>query len=631
MTKKKQSTAHQFWHLLQLIWRLDPMALPIEFGKSLFTLADPYVDLGFLGLLINTLQSNRQHAPILIIVYLLLRIAIIAGTELLTKLATDAEQNVSFLLDAATTEKLLAIPYASLDDPDMRKQYQAAQEGITYSGGIKSFMKNGINAGFNFIIALLVAGGAVVPAMMTANNNLHGWQALVLSPWFFAVGFVLLLIIVALVSDVTMDKSNAISQRIFSQINDSNRAWTYFSNYFNNYSNGRLVRLYHARPMLNKITGDQLDRDTALTNEGIMGAYRYQSLITLTTDLLLAGIYILIGAKAIWGVLTIGAVVTIVGYIQQFLTASSSLFSQFKFYTNMVQYLQYYVDFLNRPELKDMGTIPVEKRDDDDFVIQFHDVSFKYPGSDEWALRHIDLTLNIGQRLAIVGRNGSGKTTFVKLLTRLYQPTEGVITLNDIDIQKYAANEYQRLLGVVFQDFKLFAYSIGENIATRADYDPQRVQESLHVADAQDWVDHLPKGIQTPLTKALSDDGVEVSGGEAQKIAIARAWYKDAPIMILDEPTAALDPISEYEIYQRFDELVAHKTAIYISHRMSSTRFSQRIVVFDHGQIVQDGNHSSLMTQPGVYRQLFNAQAQYYTEDKIAKERQNANTTFSVS
>ncbi|WP_439645215.1 ATP-binding cassette domain-containing protein [Lacticaseibacillus camelliae] len=143
------------------------------------------------------------------------------------------------------------------------------------------------------------------------------------------------------------------------------------------------------------------------------------------------------------------------------------------------------------------------------------------------------------------------------------------------------------------------------------------------MADITDRVKAMPKGLATPITKSLFDDGIDISGGEAQKIAIARAaWYKDAPIMILDEPTAALDPISEYEIYQRFDALVGDKTAIYISHRMSSTRFSQRIVVFDQGQIVQDGNHESLMKQDGLYRQLFNAQAQYYTDDKIKEERQ---------
>jgi len=240
----------------------------------------------------------------------------------------------------------------------------------------------------------------------------------------------------------------------------------------------------------------------------------------------------------------------------------------------------------------------------------------------------VNLTLNIGERLALVGRNGSGKTTLIKLLVRLFKPTEGIITLNDIDIQKYDENEYRSLLGVVFQDFRLFAYSIAENVADTAH--PERVGKAWKVADVADRVKRMPKTIDTPITTALSDDGVTVSGGEAQKIAIARAWYKDAPIMILDEPTAALDPISEYEIYQRFDELIEGKTAIYVSHRMSSTRFSQRIVVLDHGKIVQDGTHNSLMAEPGIYRDLFNAQAQYYTEDRIKAARKKVATTTTA-
>lgn len=240
------------------------------------------------------------------------------------------------------------------------------------------------------------------------------------------------------------------------------------------------------------------------------------------------------------------------------------------------------------------------------------------------------LQFKVGQRLALVGPNGSGKTTLIKLLTRLAEPTEGRILLNGIDIQKYDIHEYQQIFAVVFQDYRLFAFSVADNVAVNTHKDPARIQRALTLAGVWDKVDRMPKKTETSLTKNIDPAGVDISGGEAQKIAIARAWYKDAPFIILDEPTAALDPVSEYEIYQKFDDLMEKKTAIYVSHRMSSTRFSQRIVVLDHGQIVEDGTHAALMQAHGLYYRLFEAQAQYYTADKIKAERKNADAAYAI-
>ena len=209
--------------------------------------------------------------------------------------------------------------------------------------------------------------------------------------------------------------------------------------------------------------------------------------------------------------------------------------------------------------------------------------------------------------------NGSGKTTMIKLLCRLYDPTEGYITLNGIDIQKYDYEDYLKLFSVVFQDFKLFSFSVGENVAASVDYDEDKVWSSLEKAGMLERVKAMPKGLKTPVYKDFEEDGVEISGGEAQKIAIARALYKDAAFVILDEPTASLDPIAEHEIYSRFNDMVKDKTAVYISHRLSSCRFCDRILAFDNGQLIQDGSHEELLENPeGKYSELWNAQAQYY-------------------
>ena len=239
-------------------------------------------------------------------------------------------------------------------------------------------------------------------------------------------------------------------------------------------------------------------------------------------------------------------------------------------------------------------------------------MSFRYPNQDQWSLRHVTCRLPKGQKLAVVGPNGAGKTTFIKLLCRLYDPTEGEILLNGIDIRKYDYGEYLSLLSVVFQDFRIFSMKLGENVAASVDYNSQRVWECLEKAGMRERVERMPDGLETGLFQQ-KEDGIELSGGEGQKLAIARALYKDAPVVVLDEPTAALDPVSEYEIYSRFGRLVEGKTSVYISHRMSSCRFCDVVFVFDGGTIVQQGSHEALLDQEeGLYAQLWRAQAQYY-------------------
>ena len=237
--------------------------------------------------------------------------------------------------------------------------------------------------------------------------------------------------------------------------------------------------------------------------------------------------------------------------------------------------------------------------------------SFRYPGTADDILKNVSLDFKIGQKMALVGRNGAGKTTLIKLLLRLYEPTEGEICLNGINIEKYDYEEYLQIFSVVFQDFKLFAFPLDENIAAGGQVDKRRLKQVLTKIGLNEFVEGLPKKECTLLYQE-NGEGVTPSGGEAQKVAIARALYKDAPFVILDEPTAALDPIAEAGIYENFDSLVGEKTAVYISHRMSSCKFCDRIVVLDHGEIAEEGTHDSLMERNGIYAKLYQKQAEYY-------------------
>lgn len=239
--------------------------------------------------------------------------------------------------------------------------------------------------------------------------------------------------------------------------------------------------------------------------------------------------------------------------------------------------------------------------------------AFKYPGSEEYALKHVSMKFGAGERLAVVGQNGSGKTTFIKLLCRLYDPTEGMILLNGTDIKEFDYLEYMAIFSVVFQDFKLFAFSLGQNVGTKVAYDSGLAEGVLRKAGFGDRLDTFGDGLETYLYKDFSKKGVDISGGEAQKIALARTLYKDAPFIVLDEPTAALDPVAESEVYSNFNDIVGKKTAIYISHRLSSCRFCNDILVFHEGNLVQRGSHEQLSAdKAGKYYELWNAQAQYY-------------------
>lgn len=259
----------------------------------------------------------------------------------------------------------------------------------------------------------------------------------------------------------------------------------------------------------------------------------------------------------------------------------------------------------------------------DKYTFEFRNVSFKYRGQEKYALKNLDLTLTPGEKLAVVGLNGAGKTTFIKLLLRLYDVTEGCILLNGTDIREFEREDYYSLFAPAFQDVRVFAFPMAENVSMKepSQTDKETAEKMLRSAGLGEKIDSLEKGVDTELLKVLYDDGIDLSGGEKQKLALARALYKNAEIIVLDEPTAALDALAEYKLYRSFDGLIGGKTSVYISHRLSSTRFCDRVAMFADGEMVETGTHESLIEKNGAYAEMFRVQAQYYVEDKdIIKE-----------
>lgn len=276
-----------------------------------------------------------------------------------------------------------------------------------------------------------------------------------------------------------------------------------------------------------------------------------------------------------------------------------------------------YRSFMDIPSVDDKAqTIPIPPADK--YTFEFKNVSFKYRGQEKYALKNVNLTLHAGEKLAVVGLNGAGKSTFIKLLLRLYDVTEGCILMNGTDIRKFDRKEYYELFAPAFQDVMVFAFPVAENVSMKEPFntDKAEAEKMLRLAGLGDKLDKLEKGVDTELLKVLYDDGVDLSGGEKQKLALARALYKKSKIIVLDEPTAALDALAEFRLYQSFNELVGDRTAVYISHRLSSTRFCNRVAMFKDGEMVEIGTHDSLMEADGAYADMFRVQAQYYVEDK---------------
>lgn len=299
---------------------------------------------------------------------------------------------------------------------------------------------------------------------------------------------------------------------------------------------------------------------------------------------------------------------TFYSYIFQFLRGAGDLMAK----SREVDDFRSFMDFAG-DDMDDGEEVPAAAS----YEFTFKNVSFRYPKADTYALKNLTLTLTPGERLAVVGLNGAGKSTFIKLLLRLYEPEEGEILLNGVNVNRYARESYYRLFAPVFQDVELFAFPLSENISMQEPQatDQDRAFECLVKSGMEEKLEELPAGIDTEVLKVIHDDGTDFSGGEKQKIALARALYKDAPIVVLDEPTAALDALAESKLYQDFDQLIGEKTAVYISHRLSSTQFCSHVAMFEGGELTEYGTHKELLEQNGAYANMFHTQAQYYVED----------------
>ena len=380
------------------------------------------------------------------------------------------------------------------------------------------------------------------------------------------------------------------------------------------YRRGKDVRIFHARQTL-------LDRFLSL-NETLANLWEKSetSLRAMSASSVLLSrlfnllVYLFVGLKALCNAFGVGSLLKYTGTVAQFGDGVTLLVQTVREIVQNIPYIEDYFSYQDMPNRTADAVLPVTPQIRENYVFEFRHVTFTYPGASSPSLSDLCCRFQKGEKIAVVGRNGSGKSTFIKLLCRLYDPQEGEILLNGVDIRQYRYEDYLEFFSTVFQDYCIFAFTLGENVAAESDYSREKAVLALENAGFGPRLSTLEDGLDTQLFKNFSEDGVELSGGESQKVAIARCLYKDAPHAILDEPTAALDPLAESDIYQRMNRFVQEKGAVYISHRLSSCRFCHRILVFEEGRLEEEGSHEQLLAAKGLYFRLWNAQAQYYQE-----------------
>lgn len=620
--EKTTPTYHQAWKMnlraWKIWWKLCPGVFFSTLASSITEAITPYVTIFFSARIINELAGDRRPEELTKWVILTLSCTAICALlqGIFSRWANYEKASAGRLDSQIYMKKMLALDYADIDRQAVFDLYSQIRQNDQWTGwGIYKtlyFFEELVKA-----VVQIAGGVGLSMSLFLLKVPQNSSLALINHP-LFAVGMMGLMLLIAAVSPICVNQGNQYWVRYASKAKLGNRIFGFYGQMPMDKKRAWDIRMYQQQENVCDVYFSQTDLFTpnsaiGRNAKGPMGLWN--ALSRCVAAILTGVVYAFVCLKAWAGAFGVGSVTQYVGAITQLFQGLSRLLQILGMMRANGEFLQDNFAFLDIPNRMYQGSLTTEKRSDRNYEVEFRDVSFRYPDTDQWALRHVNIKFRVGSRLAVVGMNGSGKTTFIKLLCRLYDPTEGEILLNGINIRKYRYDEYIRIFSVVFQDFKLLSLPLGENVAGAARYDRDRVKQCLEDAGFGQRLEALPHGLDTYLYKDLKDEGVDISGGEAQKIAIARALYKDAPFIILDEPTAALDPIAEAEIYSRFNDIVTDKTAIYISHRLSSCKFCDEIAVFHEGKIVQMGTHEELAADTsGKYYELWNAQAQYYTE-----------------
>ncbi|SDX04642.1 ABC transporter ATP-binding protein [Paenibacillus sp. CF384] len=600
------------WHNLRrgygIVNRLSPTYIPLTFVSSFIKAVQPLMILFLSAQIINELAGARDVSRIILYAVLAVGLGFVlsAANAMVSRRITTLNSTLWARFYFFLGNRYMQINYDQVEDT-MNNEMLADIEAKTNGNGLGILrlhhsLPELLQPFFELILSIVLFFGMFTAAASYEKTFITSPTATVL--------LILLILLILPFTYVLKKREERIQKTVFEENPKANTYVHFFNEYMQVKNAAKDIRLYKQASAIEDHYNKSVGAEFWYRIFDLIG--KNNALAAAVNAVLGGCVYLFIGLRALYGMYPLGSVVQYIGAVTGAVNALAKLVSVLGNFITNNQYLERSFEYLDLPDNM-RESIGSRQIPEGDLEFEFRDVSFKYPGADTYAIKQLSMAFHIGQRVAVVGLNGSGKTTMIKLLCRLYEPTEGVITLNGIDIREYDYSAYMGVFSVVFQDFKLYSFSLGHNVAASESYDAELAEESLIMAGFGSKLNHMSGGLNTFLHKDFSDDGVEISGGEAQKVALARALYKNAPFVVLDEPTAALDPIAEFEIYPRFNELISNKTAIFVSHRLSSCKFCHDIAVFHEGRLIQRGSHDKLITdRDGKYAELWNAQAQYY-------------------
>lgn len=590
--------------------RLEKRLLPVALFVAVVSAVMPFINIWFTSKIIDLLDVGTKMSE------LALYIAFAVGVNLVLLFLANYFGDVQYMYRSLMYNKelqniagkLYTIEYKKLEDSNFKElvhKHAEAQDRVFSAFMQFTWMLRDFVSGMITVVISVLIIFPLLKIGFLATGDTYFEKPVFLLTIF---GAILVMTAIILVVALKMNKAFFQSADEYSRLD---RVFYYFLNLFSDYKTGKEIRLYKEQDLIEQTATNTILTDgEKVLRKASMHSAKSGSFVAVLGAIVGFGIYLFIGVKGYYGLFGIGSLVLYCGSFMQIINGIMKMAATFGKTEEMVPLVTYYFEIMRTADDMTYGDVQLDLSGG--FEIEFENVSFRYPGSQNYALQNVNIQIHNGEKLAVVGRNGSGKTTFIKLLCRFYDVTEGEIRINGIGIQQYSKESLQKLYSVVFQDYKIFSATLAQNISASEIYAQDKLFASLDKANMKDRVLQMEQREQTYLFKDLDESGVEISGGESQKLALARALYKDAPIVILDEPTAALDPIAEHEIYSRFNSFVESKTAIYISHRLSSCAFCDNIAVFDKSELVEFGTHQTLIGRNGKYAELWRAQAEYY-------------------
>ncbi len=581
--------AKNFRFVISLIWQTSPKFICAKFAVVLVNTVSPFIMIIFPKLIIDSIIGGVDWAETFRLV-VIMGVALLATTMLSTFLNTTAQKygdTIQYDLVRIYGRKVMSLDYEDLEDPAVLDMFEKTKSGFNM---------------YDFFDKIV----AVISNVLT----FIGYAAIL-----FTYSRLMLIVVIAvvIVNLICNSKRNKYYYMAAEDAAPMNRKFTYLAGLMYGFDYAKEIKVGGLADYIIEKYDDNVVGFRKIFGTLYRRIFMLSGVSSLTSVLQTFTLYAVVAYSAIRRTISIGDFTM---YVSSISAASGCLLSIVSAMIDISRNTKYATDmrlfFEMERKTEQGGCLPDRSADNVD--IEFRDVSFKYPRTDRYVLRHVSFTVRSGEKISIVGKNGSGKTTLIKLLLRLYEPTEGEILVGGRNIAEYDYGEYLSLFAPVLQDYKIFAFTCKENIELNLEDDDERLMRAIHDSDLDEKIASLPDGVLTPVYKQFDENGVEFSGGENQKLAIARAIYKDAPIILLDEPTANLDPLAEYDIYTMIYNMLGNKTSFFVSHRLASGRFCDRIFVVGDGGIIADGPHDEIVKTCELYRDMFNKQASFYTK-----------------